>query len=253
MFCVECGVPNPDNARFCTACGKGVVRLTPSPRNSTEEVILQTFPSTESTFTPPQGNRTKWNILTVVVVVFLIGFIVSNIPKNINPSNNTDPTKNTSDNVTVEVMMASLDAKGYLSQGDVRVARYRTLLELLADKIGDELTGDNKQDKISSMFVAAQGLLEKRGISESLLNMMEGMNQVIHVGKIGLLSDNLAGYVMIRSNLSQTNEQAIATIRAMGPKVIHMLGTGQIRSDGIGGMIIESESGTYHLTPDMFQ
>lgn len=31
MFCIECGVPNPDNAKFCNACGKSMVVQAAAP------------------------------------------------------------------------------------------------------------------------------------------------------------------------------------------------------------------------------
>jgi hypothetical protein len=31
MFCIECGAPNPERAKFCNACGKCIVAPTPPP------------------------------------------------------------------------------------------------------------------------------------------------------------------------------------------------------------------------------
>ena len=103
------------------------------------------------------------------------------------------------------------------------------------------------------MFVEAQRQLKQRGISESMLNLMEGMNQLIGPGKRDLLSENLAVYVTVRSDLSLSHQQTIDSMRQYGPKNIHLLATGKIRPDGVGGLIVETESGTYHFTAEMLR
>ncbi len=178
--------------------------------------------------------------LTVVLViggVAAIGFL----------SDKTDKPKNE----TVQFKMATIDSKGTISEHDVRVARYRTLLDLLEGKNAD---GPNGDENVASALVAAQNQLEKRGISESLLNLMEGMNQLMHLGKADSLPDHLGVYVVLRSDLSLSNEQTIAMMKKLGSKVIHRLAIGKIRPDGAGGVVVETDQGTsYHFTADMLQ
>ena len=74
--------------------------------------------------------------------------------------------------MSLAYQLATID-KGYVSRDDVTVTRFRTLLDQLSSKY------DGTRQKISDCSVVAQNLLrDKYGIEESLLNIMEDMNQV---------------------------------------------------------------------------
>lgn len=74
---------------------------------------------------------------------------------------------------SLEYKLATID-KGYVSRDDIIVTRFRTLL----DQLGSKYHGTRQQ--ISDATVVAQNLLrDKYGIEESLLNIMEDMNQVV--------------------------------------------------------------------------
>ena len=74
---------------------------------------------------------------------------------------------------SIEYMLAVLDSGKPLSKPHPSVIRFRSLLKQL-----DETYIENPQE-IADMTVTSQTLLrEKYGVEESLLNIMEGMNQV---------------------------------------------------------------------------
>lgn len=69
--------------------------------------------------------------------------------------------------------LATID-KGYVSRDDIAVTRFKTLLDQLSSKYNET------RQKISDVTVMGQNLLrDKYGIEESLLNIMEDMNQVL--------------------------------------------------------------------------
>ena len=79
----------------------------------------------------------------------------------------------TSPSMSLEHKLAIID-KGYVTRDDITVTRFRTLLDQLSSKYNET------RQKISDVTVAAQNLLrDKYGIEESLLNIMEDMNQVV--------------------------------------------------------------------------
>lgn len=78
-----------------------------------------------------------------------------------------------SQSMPLEHKLAIID-KGYVTRDDITVTRFRTLLDQLSSKYNET------RQKISDVSVMGQNLLrEKYGIEESLLNIMEDMNQVL--------------------------------------------------------------------------
>ena len=74
MFCTQCGASNPDNASFCSACGKPMA-LQPTPSNPPQVVAIAPVQPNP----PKQRSRTarsiKWiaaAIATVVVAAYLL-------------------------------------------------------------------------------------------------------------------------------------------------------------------------------------
>ena len=73
----------------------------------------------------------------------------------------------------LEHKLAIID-KGYVTRDDIAVTRFKTLLDQLSSKYNET------RQKISDVTVMGQNLLrDKYGIEESLLNIMEDMNQVL--------------------------------------------------------------------------
>jgi hypothetical protein len=110
---------------------------------------------------------------------------------------------------TVEHQLAVIDAKGFVAEDDITVARFRSLLEQLSS------TYDEDKQKIADMTVTARGLLRKNGIDEKVLNIMEGMNQLFS-GKAEnqKYSQMLAYYVAFR-NKGMTHADAIENLRGI--------------------------------------
>jgi hypothetical protein len=227
MECPSCARETPDASTFCLHCGKSPQRKETEPRS-----------------------KAGWVIVGVILALLVI--IGSLRPNGKSASDDKAVRQNTpvSDaNETTEFKMAYIDSNGHISRDDVRVARYRTLLDLLESKAGDP--PPNGDENIASMFVFVQEQLKKNGISESMLNLMEGMNQLISPGKTELLSEHLALYQGFRSDVSLSHQETIDAMKRAGPKNIHLLATGKIRPDGKGGLIVETESGTYDFTSEM--
>ncbi len=76
---------------------------------------------------------------------------------------------------SLEYQLATINASGYVSKDHITVARFRSLLNQLS------VTFVEDKQQIADMSVSAQNLLKKEGIQESLINIMEGMNQLFSI------------------------------------------------------------------------
>jgi len=76
------------------------------------------------------------------------------------------------DNESMEYMLASIDAGHYLPRDDASIEKFRILLRQLDEKFAE----DEKQ--IGDISVSTKFQLRDAGIQESLLNIMEGMNEL---------------------------------------------------------------------------
>jgi hypothetical protein len=74
-------------------------------------------------------------------------------------------------NIPMEKKLADLNAGHTVDDNDITVARFRSLLDQLSQRFPEA------RDKIGDMTFKTQELLKKDGISESLLRIMEGLNQ----------------------------------------------------------------------------
>ncbi len=114
----------------------------------------------------------------------------------------------------VEYNLAVIDAHGYVAEDDISVARFRRLLSQLSEKY----TATPLQ--IGDQTVTAQNLLKKRGIQESLLNIMTAMNQLWPgVNKKQDYAGALSIYTQFRDQ-GESNDEATESLengtRAMG-------------------------------------
>jgi hypothetical protein len=93
--------------------------------------------------------------------------------------------------------------------GDVQTARFRSLLSQLTEKFVES------EKEISDMTVKAQDLMKKEGIAESLVSIMEGMNQIF-AAKVANqeYKQYVAAYVTLRSQ-GQSHDQAVSGLRAL--------------------------------------
>ena len=76
------------------------------------------------------------------------------------------------DNESMEYMLASIDAGRYILRDDVSIEKFRALLKQLDEKFIEDET------QIGDISVSTKFQLRDVGIQESLLNIMEGMNQL---------------------------------------------------------------------------
>lgn len=113
------------------------------------------------------------------------------------------------ENKTLEYKLAVIDAGRYVRDDDITVARFRTLLELLSEKFIED------RQQIADMTVKAQSILRDKGVSESLLSIMEGINGVFY-GDRGhqKYAEYVGAYVTLRIQ-GQTHDEAIRGLRAM--------------------------------------
>lgn len=109
----------------------------------------------------------------------------------------------------LEYQLATINAGGYVSKDHITVARFRSLLNQLSSTYVE-----NKQ-QIADMSVKAQQILKEDGVEESLLNIMEGLNQLFS-RKIEnqKYAEYLAAYVTLR-NKGQSHSQAISGLKAI--------------------------------------
>lgn len=68
--------------------------------------------------------------------------------------------------------MAVIEKNGYVSENDLLVKRFDNLLQQLDKKYVDD------KQQIAGKTVTAKQILEEKGIKESMINIMEGMNKI---------------------------------------------------------------------------
>lgn len=109
----------------------------------------------------------------------------------------------------LEYQLATLNAGGYVPKDHITVARFRSLLTQLSATYVE-----NKQ-QIADMSFTAQQQMRKDGINESLLNIMEGMNQLFTVRiENQKYAEYAAAYVTLR-NSGQSHAQALGGLKAL--------------------------------------
>jgi len=110
---------------------------------------------------------------------------------------------------SLEHQLAIINAKGYVADNDITVARFRSLLEQLST------TFHAPKQEIADTSVKALELLNNNGIDESLLKVMEGMNQIFP-GKADnqKYSQILAYYITLR-NKGRSHVEAIEDLRGL--------------------------------------
>jgi len=116
---------------------------------------------------------------------------IINSPSTDNPGNNNYKVtgKNT---ITppLEHKLAVINAGVYVTVDHTTVARFRDLLQELSNKYPE-----NKQE-IADMSVKTQEILKEEGISENLLKIMEGMNQLPPANQ--KYAESIAAYCALR-------------------------------------------------------
>lgn len=110
---------------------------------------------------------------------------------------------------TIEYQLACINAGHRVDQDDITIARFRSLFRQLSD------TFVENQQQIADMSVKSLQILKQDGISESLLNIMEGMNQLFST-KVSnqKYAEYIAAYLTLR-NKGQSHTQAIAGLQGI--------------------------------------
>lgn len=112
-------------------------------------------------------------------------------------------------NESLEHQLATIDAGGHVAKDDITVARFRSLLEQLSS-----MYVEDKQE-IADASVTAQQLLKKDGVAESLLNIMEGLNQLFATQiENQKYFEYAAAYVTLR-NKGQSHSEALRGLQAI--------------------------------------
>ncbi len=107
--------------------------------------------------------------------------------------------------------LANINARGHVSPNHITVSRFQNLLAQMSGKFMEN------EQQIADMSVKAIELLENEGVSEHLINIMEGLNS-LPVTSRGLPSSwreyrqYVALYVSARTKLS--HDEAIKGLRA---------------------------------------
>lgn len=100
--------------------------------------------------------------------------------------------------------------KGYVSKDDLIVKRFDNLLDQLSDKYVED------RQQVSDMTVKAKQILEDKGIDQSMIDIMEGMN-LIFSGDIGgnqKYAEYVAAYITLREK-GQSHDKAIRGLKGI--------------------------------------
>jgi len=106
---------------------------------------------------------------------------------------------------TIEYKLATID-KGYVSRDDVTIIRFKSLLQQL-----DATYAEDKQNIADCTVVAQKMLKNDYGIKETMLNIMEDLNQIYPTKVNPSYALYATGYVMVRGKGSYRQQAIIAT------------------------------------------
>ncbi len=102
---------------------------------------------------------------------------------------------------SLEYKLAIINKRGYVSEDDITVRRFRFLLGDLDNKFIES------RQQIADMSVLAVEMLDEVGIAESLLNIMEGVNSIFPIKMENQrYAEYSAAYVTLRKKGMQHDE-----------------------------------------------
>ena len=108
---------------------------------------------------------------------------------------------------SLEYKLAAIDRRGAVTPRDPIVARYRSLLDKLAGK------WMNTTKTIADATVAGQNSLREKGISESVLNIMDGVNEAPDTPYLNYrYGEHVAMYVTLRAH-GRSHAAAVGGLR----------------------------------------
>jgi len=108
---------------------------------------------------------------------------------------------------SIEYELATIDAGGYVSHDDITVARFKSLLDQLSQ------TYSVTPQQIADQTVKAKQMLKDRGVQESLMNIMTGMNQIFATANHDQnYATALAMYIELRDK-GESNSEAFKDLQ----------------------------------------
>lgn len=111
----------------------------------------------------------------------------------------------------LEWKLAAIDAGSTtLPKDDVTVARFRSLLRQLGEKYPES------QQQIGDMSAKAADILrDEEGISEKIVDIMEGMNQLLYSPDSGQHYANAVAYYLTLRGHGMSHDDAIHALRGI--------------------------------------
>lgn len=105
--------------------------------------------------------------------------------------------------------LATIDGGGSITEESPSVRRFASLLESLESQYPES------QQEIADMSVRAQQILNEKGITESILNIMEGMNRIGPSNTVNSkYQEVVASYLVLRDK-SQSHDEAVSGMSAV--------------------------------------
>lgn len=189
--CLFCAEDIQDAAIVCKHCGRDL----PSVSNASSERSPEEQPHAVARPSPPEPSAKK-RVVVICLAALAIWWLslllrpsapnAGTAPQSSEPTAATTPTTPATPTTptqaaaappasseSLEYKLATLNHNGYVAPDDVTVARFRFLLTFLSTKYGET------PERIGDMSVMGRKLLLEKGVSESLLDIMEGMNQIV--------------------------------------------------------------------------
>ena len=105
--------------------------------------------------------------------------------------------------------MAVVEKNGYVSENDLLVKRFDNLLQQLDKKYIDD------KQQIADKTVTAKQILEEKGIKESMIKMMEGMNTIYDTkNKYKKYNEYLSCYLILRIQ-GRNHDETIKVLQSL--------------------------------------
>ena len=177
--CPECKKKISEKAKSCPNCGY------PLSEEEIQNLIKE----------KKQGEKVaSIGCISVIVIVLLV--LIKPWSSNSSDSHTYQEPKNKSlseKSVSMAYKLAVLEKQSYVSENDILVKRFESLLNQLDSKYVDD------QEKIADVTVAGIENLAKRGIEESMITLMEGMVQIYDSSNDYMVyHEYSASYVVLR-------------------------------------------------------
>jgi hypothetical protein len=155
----------------------------------------------------PREEKGTMNRVLLVLLAGLILYGCNGNGRNDDFASETDPLPPPPP--SLEVQLAQVDG---VDRDEAKVHRFRSLLKQLDAKFIENPQHIADQTEIS------EERLKKQGVTESLLTIMEGMNQVFDTPvKNQNYKDYIAAYVSLRAK-GQSHQEAIQGLKALALK-----------------------------------